>query len=86
MSLSDLCCMICLARQAGLKSASTVAGLVDRFNQRSVAALGIAPGRGRKPTYDVAARARIVTTAQRPPGKTTANGSKASERRWAGES
>jgi transposase len=57
------------ARQAGLKSASTVAGLVDRFNQRSVAALGIAPGRGRKPTYDVAARARIVTTAQRPPDR-----------------
>jgi transposase len=31
-----------------------------------VAALGIAAGRGRKRTYDTAARARIIATAQRP--------------------
>jgi hypothetical protein len=32
-----------------------------------MAALTIAGGRGRKPTYDSVARARIVATAQRPP-------------------
>jgi transposase len=57
------------AQRAGFKSASTVAGLVSRFNQRGVAALRIRPGRGRKPTYDVAARTRIVTTAQRQPDR-----------------
>ena len=54
-------------RRAGLRSDTTVAGLVGRFNRRGVAALSIAAGRGRKPTYDAAARARIVATAQRPP-------------------
>jgi transposase len=58
------------ARQAGFRSGSTVAGLVQRFNRQGMAALGIAPGRGRKPTYDPAARARIVATAQRPPDRT----------------
>ena len=57
------------ARQAGFKSASTVAGLVGRFNQRGLAVLRTAPGRGRKPTYAAAARARIVTTAQRSPDR-----------------
>jgi transposase len=55
------------AERAGLRSDTTVAGLVGRFNRRGVAALSIAAGRGRKPTYDAAARARIVATAQRPP-------------------
>src|SRR5436190_2188905 len=55
------------ARQAGLRSSSTVAALVGRFNQHGLAALSIAAGRGRKPTYDPAARAQIVATAQRPP-------------------
>ena len=59
------------ARQAGLRSGSTVAGLVSRFNKRGLSALHIAPGRGRRPTYDVAARAQIVATAQRPPDRRT---------------
>ena len=59
------------ARQAGLQSSSTVAALVGRFNRRGMAALSIAAGRGRAPTYDPAARAQIVATAQRPPDRKT---------------
>jgi transposase len=55
------------ARQAGFASSTTVAELVARFNQRGLAALSIAAGRGRKATYEPAARARIVATAQRSP-------------------
>jgi len=55
------------ARRAGLRSGSAVAALVERFNRRGLAATAIAAGRGRRPTYDRAARARIVATAQRPP-------------------
>jgi len=57
------------AQQVGWHSASTVAGLVARFNRRGLAALTIAPGRGRKPRYDAAARAVIVQTAQQPPDR-----------------
>ncbi|SRR6266536_4298979 len=57
------------ARRAGLRSGSTVAGLVGRFNRHGLAALRIAAGRGRKPTYDAAARGAIVATAQRPPDR-----------------
>lgn len=57
------------AQQAGLRSGSTVAGLVARFNQTGLAALGIAPGRGRKPTYDQAARSRMVALAQQVPDR-----------------
>lgn len=59
------------ARQTGLHSPSTVAGLVSRFNVRGLGALRIGPGRGRKATYDAAARARIVATAQRAPDRKT---------------
>jgi len=55
------------ARQAGLRSSSTVAGLVQRFNQRGMTALSIATGRGRKATYDPTARAQIVGLAQQDP-------------------
>ena len=55
------------AEQAGLKSGSTVAELVGRFNGRGMGALVIGAGRGRKLSYDSLARARIVATAQRPP-------------------
>ena len=48
-------------------AASTVTALVARFNRQGLAALTIAAGRGRKPTYDPAARAQIVATAQRAP-------------------
>jgi len=57
------------AQQAGLHSGTTVADLVGRFNRRGLAALRIASGRGRKPTYVPSARARIVATAQRPPDR-----------------
>src|SRR5215210_3196137 len=59
------------ARLAGLRSGSTVAALVGRFNRRGLAALTIAPGRGRTPTYSPAARAQIVATAQRAPDRKT---------------
>jgi transposase len=59
------------ARQAGLRSAATAANLVGRFNRHGLAALGIRAGRGRKPTYDSAARAAIVGRAQRPPERRT---------------
>lgn len=63
--------LIVAARQAAFRSATTVANLVGRFNQRGVAALNTGPGRGRKRTYDAAARSRIVTTAQREPARKT---------------
>jgi transposase len=55
------------AVQAGVRSPSTVAQLVGRFNRLGLAALDIAAGRGRKPTYDGVARAQIVTLAQQAP-------------------
>ncbi len=57
------------ARQAGFRSGSTVADLVGRFNARGLAALRIAAGRGRTPTYAARARAQIVATAQRTPDR-----------------
>jgi transposase len=59
------------ARQAGLRSGTTVADLVARFNRHGLAAVRIAAGRGRKPTYAPAARARIIATAQRTPNRRT---------------
>lgn len=59
------------ARTAGLRSGTTVANLVLRFNRYGLPALDIASGRGRRPTYDTAARAQIVATAQRPPDRKT---------------
>ncbi len=57
------------AREAGLRSATTVANLVSRFNHHGLAALRIRAGRGRKPSYDAAARSAIVATAQQPPAR-----------------
>src|SRR5262245_39357628 len=57
------------ARQAGFRSATTVANLIARFNRRGVAAVIIAPGRGRPRTYDPPARARMIATAQQPPDR-----------------
>src|SRR5215210_1615662 len=59
------------ARAAGYRSPQAVTYLVRRFNRVGLATLGIAPGRGRRPTYDASARARIVATAQRPPDRKT---------------
>ena len=55
------------ARQAGFRSATTVANLVGRFNATGLSALPIAAGRGRRPTYTASQRAQIVSTAQRSP-------------------
>src|SRR2546422_9532837 len=52
------------ARRAGFRSATAVADLVRRFNRQGVQALDIAAGRGRRPTYERAARAHIVAVAQ----------------------
>jgi transposase len=57
------------AQLAGLRSGTTVADLVERFNRRGLAALAIAAGRGRKPRYAPSDRARIVATAQRSPNR-----------------
>jgi len=59
---------VAAARRAGLGS-STVTALVRRCNRRGLGALTIAAGRGRRPTYDAAARARVVATAQREPDR-----------------
>ena len=59
------------ARRTGLRSGSAVAGLVRRFNADGLGALSIAAGRGRKPTYDPAARSRIVALAQQEPERRT---------------
>ena len=57
------------ARVAGYRSVGAVTYLVRRFNRAGLDALGIAAGRGRRPTYGAAARAQIVATAQRPPDR-----------------
>ena len=57
------------AQLAGLRSGTTVADLVKRFNRRGLAALDVAAGRGRRPKYVPTARARIVATAQRSPNR-----------------
>ena len=57
------------AREAGLRSGTSVANLVARFNRHGLAALSIATGRGRTPTYDAEARAQIVATAQAAPDR-----------------
>jgi transposase len=57
------------AREAGLRSGTTVADLVARFNRHGLAAVHIARGRGRRSTYPASARAQIVATAQRQPDR-----------------
>src|SRR5215216_1764156 len=59
------------ARRAGFRSERSAAKLVGRFHRRGLAALDIAAGRGRRPTYDAAARGRIVAAAQRAPERKT---------------
>ena len=57
------------SRAAGYRSIGAVTYLVRRFNRVGPDALGIAAGRGRRPTYGATARGRIVATAQRPPDR-----------------
>jgi hypothetical protein len=55
------------AREAGYKSGDSVSQLVERFNQQGLAALQIAPERGRKETYTLLERERIVEEFRRAP-------------------
>ena len=55
------------ARRAGYASGEAVSRLVHRVNTRGLAALSIAPGRGRKPTYSAADRQQILDTLQATP-------------------
>lgn len=57
------------ARVAGYAGGSAVQALVTRFNARGLGALTIAPGRGRRRTYDAATRAQVVALAQQPPDR-----------------
>ena len=55
------------AQEAGYKSGDSVSQLVERFNQQGLAALLIAPGRGRKETYTAEDRQRILQEFERSP-------------------
>jgi Homeodomain-like domain len=55
------------ARVAGFAHGFTVSRLVQRFNHGGLGALEIAPGRGRKPTYQAADRQHILDTLQEAP-------------------
>jgi transposase len=59
------------ARRAGYASGEAVSRLVHRVNQRGLAALEIASGRGRKPTYTAAERQQILDTLQEAPERAT---------------
>jgi transposase len=59
------------AHESGLRSGTTVADLVARFNCHGLAAVRIAGGRGRRALYTASARAQIVATAQREPDRRT---------------
>ena len=59
------------ARRAGYASGDAVSRLVQRVNQRGLAALEIAPGRGRKPTYSPAERQQMLSTLQEVPERTS---------------
>jgi transposase len=58
--------------QAGVSAGLShegVSQLVERFNQRGLAVLVIAGGRGRKPTYDAEVRTRVLQEVQRAPDR-----------------
>lgn len=55
------------ARAAGRKSGDAVSHLVTRFNREGLDALDPRHGGGREPTYDTAARDRILREAARTP-------------------
>ena len=57
------------ALKAGYKSGDSISQLVERFNQRGLAALLIAPGRGRKETYTPEQRERIMQELERVPDR-----------------
>jgi transposase len=60
------------AARAGYASGEAVSRLVRRVHQRGLAALEIAAGRGRKPTYSASERQQILDTLQQVPERTSA--------------
>lgn len=59
------------ARRAGYAHGYSVSRLIQRGTQRGLAALEIAPGRGRTPLYTAADRQQIVGTLQEAPERAT---------------
>lgn len=59
------------AGRAGFAHGTAVSRLIRRVNAHGLAALEIAAGRGRKPTYAVADRQQILDTLQESPERTT---------------
>jgi transposase len=57
------------AGQEAQVSRQAVTQMVKRFNQRGLAALSIAPGPGRKPTYTSQEQARILAEVRRTPDR-----------------
>ncbi len=57
------------AQEVGYKSGDSVSQLVERCNQHGLAALLIAPGRGRKETYTSLEREHIVQEFRRAPDR-----------------
>jgi transposase len=57
------------AAVAGFAEARSVRELVERFNAHGLAALSIAAGRGRKPTYTSEQQARILAEVKRQPDR-----------------
>ena len=57
------------SRQAGYRTGDGVKLLVLRFNAHGLAALDIAEGRGRKPTYGPTERSLIIAQVQRSPDR-----------------
>jgi transposase len=57
------------ASAAGFKEARSVSQLTERFNRQGLAALLIASGRGRKPTYTSEQQARILAEVKRQPDR-----------------
>ena len=57
------------AGQSATLSREGVSQLVERFNQRGLAVLDMAPGRGRKPTYRSEEHARVLQEVQRQPDR-----------------
>lgn len=66
LAVADGCSFTEAGRQAGM-SRDGVSQLVERFHQRGVEALSIAPGRGRKPTYTSQDHEQILHEIQRHP-------------------
>ena len=66
LAVADGCSFTEAGRQVGM-SRDGVSQLVERFHQRGVAALSIAPGRGRKPTYSSQDHEQILREIERHP-------------------